>query len=77
MDGTGTPLFSMRTVINSKGWSDHTYGTNEAYILLSLVQRMHVKVVTVVGSKSGGTYENALESHFIGLYDQTDPNLST
>jgi hypothetical protein len=38
---------------------------------------MHVKVVTVVGSKSGGTYENALKSHFIGLYDQTDPNLST
>ena len=75
MNGTGPPLSSMRTVVNSKGWSIHP--NNEAYILLNLGRRMHVKVVTVVGSKSGGTYEDALKSHFIGLYDQTDSKLST
>jgi hypothetical protein len=74
--GTGTPLYSMMAVVARNNWSSFTNGTNEAYILLNLGQRMHVKVVTVV-SKSGGAFNKALNPHFIALYDQTSLDLNT
>jgi hypothetical protein len=75
-DGTGTPLYSMMAVVLRNGWESHTHQSNEAYILLNLGQRMHVKVVTVVG-KGDGTFNTALNPHFIALYDQTSLDLST
>jgi hypothetical protein len=59
----------MMAAVLAKGWSSHVSGTNEAYIVLNLGQRMHVKVVKTLGLY-GYTYSrNSMIYHFIGLYD--------
>lgn len=73
----GTSLYGMMTAVLAKGWSSYVSGTNEAYVLLDLGQRMNVKVVTTLGHYGGSYYENSLRSHFIGLYDQTALPLNT
>lgn len=67
--GNGTQLYGMMSLVINKGWVGYTSGSNEAYILFDLGEKMHVKVVTVIG-RSGGGYEETTASHFIGLYDK-------
>lgn len=66
--GPGISLYGMMAAVLAKGWSSHVSGTNEAYIVLNLGQRMHVKVVTTIG-RLGSYSLSSMASHFIGLYD--------